>query len=105
MKKLILTLAVAALSGVAAKANPPGCATCGTGGGGGWHGGGHGGHGHFHKYDRFTGWFHGGGRQYKPQPAPWYLYWPYNGQFMTPFPVPPAAPGTGTLVNPYFPGH
>ena len=78
MKKLILTLAVAALSFAAAKANPPGCATCSNGGygggGGGWHGGG--GHGgHTHKYDRFTGWFRGGAFAAKPQPAPWYLYW------------------------------
>jgi hypothetical protein len=103
MKKLILTLAVAALSFAAAKANPPGCATCGNGGYGGGAVG-HGGHGgHFHKYDRFTGWFRGA-HHYKPQPAPWYLYWPYNGQFMTPFPL-PGTPGAGGLVNPYFPGH
>ena len=61
MKKLILTLAVAALSFAAAKANPPGdCATCSTGGRHGWHGGGRWPWRHFHKYDRFTGWFHGG---------------------------------------------
>lgn len=40
------------------------------------------------------------------QAAPWYLYWPYHGHFMTPAPMggayygPPAA---GAMVNPYFP--
>lgn len=106
MKKLIFSLIAMAATATAASANPPGCATCGNGGGavgyGGGYGGGHGGHGHFHKPDRFTGWFRGF-HQPKPQQYPWYLYWPYNGQFMTPFPVGGGAPGTGGLVNPYFP--
>lgn len=40
------------------------------------------------------------------QAAPWYLYWPYQGHFMTPAPLPGAGygpPGAGPLVNPYFP--
>lgn len=47
----------------------------------------------------------------KPKPvfqaAPWYLYWPYDGHFLTPAPIsgpfyaPPAFPGGG--ANPYFP--
>lgn len=42
------------------------------------------------------------------QAAPWYLYYPYNGHFMTPAPLmgagsyPGAAYGGG-MVNPYFP--
>lgn len=41
------------------------------------------------------------------QAAPWYLYWPYNAHFMTPAPLMGAyaAPPTGPLANPYFPGH
>lgn len=42
------------------------------------------------------------------QAAPWYLYWPYDGHFMTPAPVhaPFYGPPTGGNfpVNPYFPG-
>lgn len=41
------------------------------------------------------------------QAAPWYLYWPYDGHFLTPAPLtgPFYAPPTagGTLTNPYFP--
>ncbi len=41
------------------------------------------------------------------QAAPWYLYWPYDGHFMTPAPVhaPFYGPPTGGNfpVNPYFP--
>ncbi|MDB5310825.1 MAG: hypothetical protein JWO38_5027 [Gemmataceae bacterium] len=41
------------------------------------------------------------------QAAPWYLYWPYDGHFMTPAPVtaPFYAPPVGGNfpVNPYFP--
>jgi hypothetical protein len=41
------------------------------------------------------------------QAAPWYLYWPYDGHFMTPAPVHGAfyGPPTGGNfpVNPYFP--
>ena len=48
----------------------------------------------------------------KPMPtyqaAPWYLYWPYDGHFLTPAPVTgaffgPPTPGNFP-VNPYFPG-
>jgi hypothetical protein len=47
-----------------------------------------------------------------PQPtfqaAPWYLYWPYDGHFMTPAPVQGAFYGPPTAgnfpVNPYYPG-
>lgn len=41
------------------------------------------------------------------QAAPWYLYWPYDGHFLTPAPLsgpfyaPPTAGGMQT--NPYFP--
>jgi hypothetical protein len=42
------------------------------------------------------------------QAAPWYLYWPYDGHFMTPAPVTGAFYGPPTPgnfpVNPYFPG-
>lgn len=46
-----------------------------------------------------------------PQPAfqaaPWYLYWPYDGHFMTPAPITGAFYGPPTPgnypVNPYFP--
>jgi hypothetical protein len=42
------------------------------------------------------------------QAAPWYLYWPYDGHFLTPAPVTgaffgPPTPGNFP-VNPYFPG-
>ena len=42
------------------------------------------------------------------QAAPWYLYWPYDGHFLTPAPVTgafygPPMPGNFP-VNPYFPG-
>ncbi|MBX9625205.1 MAG: hypothetical protein K2X82_15465 [Gemmataceae bacterium] len=41
------------------------------------------------------------------QAAPWYLYWPYDGHFLTPAPVTGAfygPPGAGNFpVNPYFP--
>ena len=42
------------------------------------------------------------------QAAPWYLYWPYDGHFLTPAPVTgafygPPSPGNFP-VNPYFPG-
>ena len=41
------------------------------------------------------------------QAAPWYLYWPYDGHFMTPAPVHApfyGPPGAGNFpVNPYFP--
>jgi hypothetical protein len=52
---------------------------------------------------------HLGNSQPKPtfQAAPWYLYWPYDGHFMTPAPIHApfhAPPGTGNFpVNPYFP--
>ena len=41
------------------------------------------------------------------QAAPWYLYWPYDGHFLTPAPIHApfmAPPVTGNFpVNPYFP--
>jgi hypothetical protein len=52
----------------------------------------------------------GAGSQPLPvfQAAPWYLYWPYDGHFLTPAPVQGAfygPPGPGNFpVNPYFPG-
>jgi hypothetical protein len=58
-----------------------------------------------HKTERFTGWFHStGGSMGKPQLAPWYQYFPYNGQFQTPFPV-GGNPYGGGMVNPYFPAN
>jgi hypothetical protein len=52
----------------------------------------------------------GGGKKQLPtyQAAPWYLYWPYDGHFLTPAPVTgafygPPSPGNFP-VNPYFPG-
>ena len=53
--------------------------------------------------------FHGHNKTPQPtfQAAPWYLYWPYDGHFMTPAPVnaPFYAPPVGGNfpVNPYFP--
>jgi hypothetical protein len=42
------------------------------------------------------------------QASPWYLYWPYDGHFLTPAPVTGAFYGPPTAgnfpVNPYFPG-
>jgi hypothetical protein len=61
---------------------------------------------HYYTFGAFTG--HG----QKPLPtfqaAPWYLYWPYDGHFLTPAPVTgaffgPPTPGNFP-VNPYFPG-
>ena len=41
------------------------------------------------------------------QAAPWYLYWPYDGHFLTPAPIAApfiAPPVNGNFpVNPYFP--
>ncbi|MBA4067392.1 MAG: hypothetical protein C0501_27520 [Isosphaera sp.] len=41
------------------------------------------------------------------QAAPWYLYWPYDGHFLTPAPIGGAFYGPPTPgnfpVNPYFP--
>jgi hypothetical protein len=41
------------------------------------------------------------------QAAPWYLYWPYDGHFLTPAPISGAFYGPPTPgnfpVNPYFP--
>lgn len=52
--------------------------------------------------------FHGKGPQPTFQAAPWYLYWPYDGHFLTPAPVQGAFYGPPTPgnfpVNPYFPG-
>lgn len=58
-------------------------------------------------YYTLHGFLHGG----KPKPvfqaAPWYLYWPYDGHFLTPAPLhgpfyaPPQLPYGGS--NPYFP--
>jgi hypothetical protein len=59
------------------------------------------------RYYTLHSFLHGG----KPLPvfqaAPWYLYWPYDGYFLTPAPItgpfyaPPAFPSSG--ANPYFP--
>jgi hypothetical protein len=52
----------------------------------------------------------GGHQQNLPtfQASPWYLYWPYDGHFLTPAPVTGAFYGPPTAgnfpVNPYFPG-
>lgn len=56
-----------------------------------------------HKYDRFTGWFHNT-TSTRPPIAPWYLYFPYNGQFQTPSPVGGSFPYGNVMINPYFPG-
>lgn len=61
-------------------------------------------------YPTFSSWVHGSHNQ-KPLPvyqaAPWYLYWPYDGHFMTPAPIggafyPPPVQGNFP-VNPYYP--
>lgn len=101
MKKLFLSLAAVAMAATAASAGD--CATCGGGGAVGYAPAPHGAWGpKAHKYDRFQGWFHVNPKQPKPATAPWYNYWPYNGQFMTPGPIAPQ--NGGGLVNPYFPG-
>lgn len=53
------------------------------------------------KYERFTGWFHSSSTK-RPPVAPWYMYFPYNGMFMTPGPMAGANPYGGQMVNPYF---
>lgn len=62
------------------------------------------------KYPTFAAWIHGSHHQ-QPLPvyqaAPWYLYWPYDGHFLTPAPIggafyPPPVQGNFP-VNPYFP--
>ena len=76
------------------------CATCGSGGGARTWGP------HAHKSERFTGWFHSSSQAPKLQTAPWFSYFPYNGQFMTPAPFGGQFnPAGGGMVNPYFPGH
>jgi hypothetical protein len=61
------------------------------------------------RYYTFCG-FAGGNKGPLPtfQAAPWYLYWPYDGHFLTPAPVSGAFYGPPTAgnypVNPYFPG-
>jgi hypothetical protein len=56
-----------------------------------------------------SGHLFGGRHQQLPvfQAAPWYLYWPYDGHFLTPAPVTGAFYGPPTPgnfpVNPYFP--
>lgn len=58
-------------------------------------------------YYTLTGFFHGGHPKPVFQAAPWYLYWPYDGHFLTPAPLsgpfyaPPAFSYGG--ANPYFP--
>jgi len=64
------------------------------------------------KYNTVANYVHGTYGHKQPQPtfqaAPWYLYWPYDGHFMTPAPVGgqfngPPTPGNFP-VNPYFQG-
>ncbi|MFO0937060.1 MAG: hypothetical protein U0798_11155 [Gemmataceae bacterium] len=107
MKTLVLTLAAAAAFLAAPVAFAGDCPSCGDGGG--YAGGPRVWGPKAHKYERFTGWFHSSSKPPKLTAAPWYLYYPYNGQFMTPAPygapfVPPPAVGGG-MANPYFPGH
>lgn len=61
---------------------------------------------HYYTFGAFAG--HGQKPLPMYQAAPWYLYWPYDGHFMTPAPVTgafygPPVPGNFP-VNPYFPG-
>ena len=60
------------------------------------------------RYYTFGNFACGGNQLPVFQAAPWYLYWPYDGHFLTPAPVTgaffgPAIPGNFP-VNPYFPG-
>ncbi|MBN9120852.1 MAG: hypothetical protein J0I06_17160 [Planctomycetes bacterium] len=89
-------LALAAGAGTASAGEKP-CIGCGLGG----------------KPPLAPGTLFQGGGIHKPklpafQAAPWYLYWPYDGHFMTPAPVSGpfyGPPLTGNFpVNPYFPG-
>jgi hypothetical protein len=58
-------------------------------------------------YPSRTSLFGGHGNMPVYQAAPWYLYWPYDGHFLTPAPVTGAFYGPPTAgnfpVNPYFP--
>ncbi len=105
---LIAVLATAALGASASTALAdglgcagPGCAGPGCAGKGG-----------YCPYPQYYNWgsYAFGGCCKKPQfqAAPWYLYWPYDGHFLTPAPVTGAFYGPPTPgnfpVNPYFPG-
>lgn len=99
----VLTTAALAASASTASAQGLGCTGpgCGTGGGAGCVP-------YPHYYS--LGSYATGGCAKKPtfQAAPWYLYWPYDGHFLTPAPVTGAFYGPPTPgnfpVNPYFPG-
>lgn len=60
------------------------------------------------KYSTLGGFLFGKHSTPRPvfQAAPWYLYWPYDGHFMTPAPITGAfygPPNAGNFpVNPYF---
>ncbi|AMV26675.1 hypothetical protein VT84_19910 [Gemmata sp. SH-PL17] len=86
-------LALSATADHALAGGPKGCSNCGGIGAGG------------PPRTLFGGIGH---KQPAFQAAPWYLYWPYDGHFMTPAPVNGAfygPPVTGNFpVNPYFPG-
>ena len=92
----VVGLALSATADRALAGGPKGCSNCGSGGIGA--GG----------PPRTL--FGGIGHKQLPafQAAPWYLYWPYDGHFMTPAPVTGAfygPPVSGNFpVNPYFPG-
>ena len=61
------------------------------------------------KYTNFGSYLFKSHEQKLPtfQAAPWYLYWPYDGHFLTPAPIQApfmAPPVNGNFpVNPYFP--
>jgi len=102
---LIAVLASAALAASAGNASADGWGCSGPGCGKG----GKGGCVPYPNYYSF-GSYAFGSHCNKPtfQAAPWYLYWPYDGHFLTPAPVTgaffgPPTPGNFP-VNPYFPG-
>jgi hypothetical protein len=114
LRLVLIPIAVSgalALSADAARAQGPGCPPggCGYGGYGGCGPKGCQGPCHPLGYPGSYALF-GGGCQPLPlyQAAPWYLYWPYDGHFLTPAPITGAFYGPPTPgnfpVNPYFPG-
>jgi hypothetical protein len=104
---LIVTAEAARADGAPLGCSGPGCGAgyggCAAPGGCGWH---------TQKYPCYYtfGNLACGGKGPLPvyQAAPWYLYWPYDGHFLTPAPVSGAffgPPNMGNFpVNPYFPG-
>lgn len=105
---ILVSTGLAASEGTA-RAQGPGCGPAGCPGAGSYGGGCGGGKCGYPRYTSLAGYFGAGcGQLPAYQAAPWYLYWPYDGHFLTPAPVTGAFYGPPTPgnfpVNPYFPG-